>query len=98
MRRTAPSPRAWQALVLNHPLLYLRVRWADFVAVLTTPDSDVCHFATSGVVGPPQLLRQLGLSARNRTQDRALKNYARLFFATPAILPHRLGASGASCC
>jgi len=74
---------AWEALVLNHPMLYLRVRWADFAAVVTTPDSDICHFATSGVTGPPQLLRQLGLSVRNRTQDRALKNYARLFFGTP---------------
>jgi hypothetical protein len=74
---------AWQALVLNHPLLYLKVRWADFAAVVTTPDSDVCHLATSGVTGPPQLLRQLGLSVRNRTQDLALKSYARLFFDTP---------------
>jgi hypothetical protein len=74
---------AWQALVLNHPWLYLKVRWADFAAVVTTPDSDVCHFATSGVTGPPQLLRQLGLSVRNRTQDRALKSYARRFFGTP---------------
>jgi len=74
---------AWQALVLNHPWLYLSVRWADFAAVVTTPDSEICHFATTGVVGPPQLLRQLGLSVRNRTQDRALKSYARLFFGTP---------------
>ena len=74
---------AWEALVLNHPMLYLSVRWADFAAVVTTPDSDVCHFATSGVTGPPQLLRQLGLSVRNRTQDQALKSYARLFFGTP---------------
>jgi hypothetical protein len=74
---------AWKALVLNRPWLYLKVRWADFAAVVTTPDSDVCHFATSGVTGPPQLLRQLGLSVRNRTQDRALKSYAGLFFGTP---------------
>jgi hypothetical protein len=74
---------AWRALVLNHPLLYLSVRWADFAAVVTTPDSDVCHFATAGVTGPPALLRQLGLSVRNRTQDQGLKSYARLFFGTP---------------
>jgi len=74
---------AWQALVLDHPLIYLGVRWADFVAVVTTPDSDVCHFATTGITGPPQLLQQLGLSVRNRTQDQALKSYARLFFGTP---------------
>ena len=51
-----------------------------------THNSDVCHFATSGVTGPPQLLRQLGLSLRNRTRDRALKSYARLFYGTEKLL------------
>jgi hypothetical protein len=74
---------AWRALVINHPLLYLQVRWADFAAVLATPDANICHFATAGISGPPELLRQLDLSVRNRTQDRALKGYAQLFFATP---------------
>ena len=65
------------------PLLYLRVRMAAFGAVLTTPDSAVCHFSHNGIEGPPDLLRQLGLTPGKRPQDRALANYAHLFFATP---------------
>jgi hypothetical protein len=74
---------AWTALVTKHTLLYLSVRWADFIAVLTTPDAKICHFAEIGVSGPPDLMRQLGLSARNRVQDRTLKAHGRLFFGTP---------------
>jgi hypothetical protein len=75
--------RAWKGLVTNYPLLYLRVRMAAFGAVLTTPDSAVCHFSHNGIEGPPDLLRQLGLVPGKRPQDRALANYAHLFFATP---------------
>ena len=74
---------AWTMLVTQHPLLYLSVRWADFAAVLTTPDGEICHLAVTGVTGPPDLLRKLGLSLRNRAQDQALKSYARRFFGTP---------------
>jgi len=75
--------RAWKGLVTNNPLLYLRVRMAAFGAVLATPDSAVCHFSHNGIEGPPDLLRQLGLTPGKRPQDRALANYAHLFFATP---------------
>ncbi len=74
---------AWMALVTKHPLLYLSVRWDDFVAVVTTPDTQICHFVTAGVANAPDLLKQLGLSVRNNARDRALRNYSRLFFATP---------------
>jgi len=74
---------AWMALVTKHPLLYLSVRWDDFVAVVTTPDTQICHFVTAGVAQSPDLLRQLGLSVRNNARDRALRDYSRLFFATP---------------
>ncbi len=75
--------RAWKGLVINHPLLYLRVRMAAFGAVLTTPDSAACHFSHNGIEGPPDLLHQLGLTPGKRPQDRAMANYAHLFFATP---------------
>ncbi len=74
---------AWMQLVTRYPLLYLSVRWDDFAAVLTTPDTEVCHLAMIGVTGPPDLMRRLALTPRDRAQDRALKSYARLFFATP---------------
>jgi hypothetical protein len=74
---------AWRSLVLDHPLLYLRTRLAVFDAVLRTPDSQACHFWYAGVDGPAGLLRQLGLTARIRPQDRALTGYAQLFASTP---------------
>jgi hypothetical protein len=76
---------AWRSLVLNHPLLYLRTRWADFAAVLTTPDPLACHFTVIGVTGPPARLKQLGLTGGVRPQDEALADYARIFFATPVF-------------
>ncbi len=83
---TAPQAaisRAWQGLVLGHPLLYLRTRLSVFASVLRTPDSLVCHFAPVGVDGPPALLARLGLTARIRPRDQALADYARALFATP---------------
>jgi len=74
---------AWMTLVTKHPLLYLSVRWDDFVAVVTTPDPQICHFITAGVANAPDLLRQLGFSVRNNGRDRALRDYSRLFYATP---------------
>jgi hypothetical protein len=76
---------AWRGLVLDHPLLYLRVRWAAFVAVLTTPDTVICHFAPIGVTGAPALLTRLGLKPGIRSQDQALANYSRDFFTTPVF-------------
>jgi hypothetical protein len=77
--------QAWQGLVLHHPLLYLRTRWAAFAAVLETPDAVICHFSAIGVSGPPALLSRLGLKGGIRPQDQALADYARRFFATPVF-------------
>jgi hypothetical protein len=77
--------RGWRALVLGHPLLYLSVRWTDFAAVLTTPDPAACHFAPTGLDGPPELLRVLHLTARHRAQDIGLARYAAGFFGTPVF-------------
>ena len=74
---------AWRTLVLGHPLLYFRTRWADFVAVVTNPDPVICHWISIGVTGPPARLKQLGLTAGIRQQDRLLADYGRAFFATP---------------
>jgi hypothetical protein len=76
---------AWRSLVLNHPLLYLRTRWADFAAVIITPDVIACHFAVTGVSGPPALLKRLGLTGGIRLQDQTLANYAHFFFGTPVF-------------
>jgi hypothetical protein len=77
--------RAWTGLVRDHPLLYLRVRWADFRDVLLTPDSFACHFTPIGVTGAPQVVKSLGLTPGIRPQDQALANYAKRFFGTPVF-------------
>lgn len=83
---------AWWVLVTHHPLVYLRVRWKDFWAVLSTPDPLACHFVVVGVSGPAATLAQLGLKAHIRDQDRVLANYARFFIGTP-IFSHLAWAS-----
>ena len=76
---------AWRALVLEHPLLYFRTRWADFAAVVTSPDPLVCHYVSIGVAGPPARLKQLGLAAGVRPQDQLLGSYSRKFSGTPVF-------------
>jgi hypothetical protein len=83
----------WQALVLHHPALYLHTRLAVFAQVLRTPDAFVCHLAYSGVDGPPDLLRRLGLRGGSRAQDQSLAAYARLFFGTPVFSHLAWGAA-----
>jgi hypothetical protein len=74
---------SWRALILGHPLLYGQVRAAAFAAVIRTPDSFACHFSPVGIDGDPGVLATLGIAPRIRPQDRALANYAHLFFTTP---------------
>jgi hypothetical protein len=82
---TGAIAQGWRALVLHHPALYLRTRLAVFAQVLSTPDPFVCHLAYSGIDGPPDLLRTLGLKGGIRPQDKSLAVYARLFFGTPVF-------------
>ena len=79
----------WRDLVFAHPGLYLRVRWPVFRWVVAPPDLLVCHPDVVGVDGPPDVLKQLGLTARIRPQDRFLYFYVVHFFHTP-ILSHLL--------
>jgi hypothetical protein len=77
----------WRELVLAHPGLYLRERWPVFRWVIAPPDLLVCHPDVVGVDGPPDVLKQLGLKAQIRPQDRFLYFYVAYFFHTP-ILSH----------
>ena len=79
----------WRDLVLAHPGLYLRERWPVFRWVIAPPDLLVCHPDVVGVDGPADLLKQLGLTAHIRPQDRFLYFYVAHFFHTP-ILSHLL--------
>ena len=85
---------AWQALVTQHPLLYLSVRWADFAAVLTTPDSEICHLAMTGVTGPPDLLRQAGPCHPRSQPGPGAQGLCPAVLCHAGILPPRMGPSG----
>jgi len=80
----AISAQWWDAL-LNHPADYLRVRARVYGWVLFTPDLVQCAACYTGVNGPSQYLRDLGLKHEFRPQDRVLANYANLFVSTPAF-------------
>jgi 4-amino-4-deoxy-L-arabinose transferase-like glycosyltransferase len=73
----------WQQVLLAHPGDYLRTRARVFFWVFATPDIGQCMPYYTGVTGPPQDLRALGLETRFRPQDRALAYYAALFSGTP---------------
>ena len=73
----------WRDLVLRHPLLYLRVRIADFGWVFLTPDIDTCVPYYVGIDGPEPWLSKLGLSNAVRPRDEMLKTYVEPLIHTP---------------
>lgn len=84
-RRDAAAPIAaqWWALILRHPLLYLRVRASVFDWVLLTPKPAECVMVETGVDGDPGDLRAAGLAERQTARDDALGGYALRFAGTP---------------
>lgn len=82
---TAPAAVAsqWLNVIIHHPADYLAVRADVFRWVLLTPDVTQCMPYITGVTGPPQYLKELGVARPFRPQDRALGNYAALFLSTP---------------
>ncbi len=73
----------WSAMVLHDTGAYLQHRAAVFQWVMFTPTVEQCMPAYTGVSGPPELLKTLGLASGFRPQDTALYNYATYFFDTP---------------
>ena len=84
---TAPAAIAaqWNETLLGYPLTYLTVRARVFGWLFFTPDPVQCDAYYTGLDGPPQYLRALGLVKRFRTQDRALADYASHFVRTPVF-------------
>lgn len=82
---TAPAAVAaqWLDTLIHHPGDYLGVRAQVFRWVFLTPDITQCMPYITGVTGPPQDLKDLGVARPFRPQDRALGNYAALFLPTP---------------
>ena len=75
--------RQWRTLILDHPLVYLRVRASAFGWVLLTPRPSECVMVETGVDGPAEELAQSGLSERDSGRDQALAHYAFSFAGTP---------------
>lgn len=83
------SPRAiatqWFETLFEHPMTYLGVRARVFYWLFFTPDPVQCDAYYTGVDGPPQYLRELGLAKKIRAQDRILGNYSAHFVRTPVF-------------
>ena len=75
----------WRALILDHPLLYLRVRAAAFIWVFATPDIVACRPVFTGIEGPETELKELGILPRRDWVDLALYAYGTVFFGTPVF-------------
>jgi hypothetical protein len=73
----------WRALILRHPLLYLRERTAVFAWVFLTPEIERCIPVCLGVQGPTDVLDDLGMEYRWSGQDDRLLAYDRAFLHTP---------------
>ena len=81
-----PVPRleeTWRAAVLHHPFAWLRHRAAVFGWMLSPPDLSRCAPVYTGVDGPAEPMRRLGLTPRVRLQDVKLERYAHAFQRTP---------------
>jgi hypothetical protein len=75
----------WNESIFGHPTTYLAVRAKVFFWLFFTPDPVQCDAYYTGLDGPPQYLRELGLVRRFRAQDRALGSYAAHFVHTPVF-------------
>ena len=90
---TGPLADQWRALILRHPLLYLRQRLAAFRWVLLTPKPSECVMAETGVDGDADALAAAGLTERETPRDRALADYAQAFTGTPVYSHALYGAA-----
>ena len=92
-----PVAAQWRALIVDHPLLYLRQRAAAFRWVLLTPKPSECVMAETGVDGDPDDLVAAGLKERETPRDRAMGDYAEGFSGTP-VFSHALYGAVALVC
>lgn len=73
----------WRAILLEHPLDYLRHRLAAFRWVVLTPELQKCLPVHVGVGGPEATLAELQIVEGLDPADRALHRYAQGFYGTP---------------
>lgn len=92
-----PLAEQWRALIVGHPLLYLRQRAAAFGWVLLTPKPSECVMVETGVDGDPDDLAGAGLKERETPRDRAMGDYAEAFSGTPAFSHALYGVAAIVC-
>lgn len=73
----------WWQILTGRPGDYLRNRFSAFGWLLFTPDVTQCLPSFVGVVGKPEWLKAIGMSAGVRAQDNAIYGYSSRFFRTP---------------
>lgn len=78
-------PEEWHHLIAAHPGLYLAVRAEVFRWVFFTPDLPRCRPVFTGIDGPAEEMKKLGLAKRFDWRDAALGFYARQFMGTPVF-------------
>jgi len=88
--------RGWRELIVQYPWTYLRVRADVFRWVFLTPDLMLCVPYYTGVDGPPDEMRHLGLAERYDNRDEALGEYANKFAGTPVFSHAAWGAIAAA--
>lgn len=76
-------PEEWHALIARHTGLYLAVRAEVFRWVVLTPDLRACRPVFSGIDGPAEQMKKLGLKTRFDARDAALGYYAQAFEGSP---------------
>lgn len=84
----------WARTISHHPLAYLRMRARLFAWVFLTPDLAACRPVYTGIDGPPEILKALGLTGRRRPRDLALAAYAVHFEGTPVFSHPAFAAAG----
>jgi hypothetical protein len=76
---------AWRTLLRDRPAAYIAHRRDVFWWTLFTPDLAQCLPVFTGVDGPPELVKALGLVNHQDARDLALEDYASHFYATPVF-------------
>jgi hypothetical protein len=75
----------WYDLIVEHPWLYLHTRGRIFWWVLATPDIEASRPVFTGIDGPADEMRNLGIMPRKDARDLALERYGRFFEHTPVF-------------
>jgi hypothetical protein len=77
--------KAWRAMLRGHLGAYAAHRRDVFWWTLFTPDLAQCLPVFTGVDGPPDLVKALGLVNHQDDRDLSLEDYASRFYATPVF-------------